>query len=80
MATSIAPHPKLQAWKTLEDHYLKIHGSHLRKCFADDANRGERLTAKAVGIYFDYSKHRVTDETFDLLLQLAEESGLRARI
>ena len=53
---------------------------HLRKLFADDPKRGERLTAEAVGLYLDYSKNRITDETLQLLLQLAEESGLRARI
>jgi len=53
---------------------------HLRKLFADDPDRGERMTAEAIGIYFDYSKHRITDETLRLLLQLAKESGLRYRI
>src|SRR5207244_955119 len=53
---------------------------HLRKLFADDLRRGERMTAEAVGIYLDYSKNRITDETLKLLLQLAEESSLRARI
>jgi len=53
---------------------------HLRKLFADDPDRGERMKAEAIGIYFDYSKHRITDETLKLLLQLAEESGLRYRI
>src|SRR2546426_4290683 len=53
---------------------------HLRTIFADDLARGERLTAQAVGLYLDYSKHRVTDETLRLLLSLAEEVGLRARI
>ena len=53
---------------------------HLRKLFADDPKRGERMTAEAVGIFLDYSKNRITDETLKLLLQLAEESGLRARI
>ena len=68
------------AWKALEAHYTKIRELHLRKLFADDATRGERMSLEAVGIYFDYSKHRITDETLKLLLQLAEESGLRARI
>ena len=70
----------LPAWQALEAHYSRIREQHLRKLFADDATRGERMTAEAVGIYFDYSKHRITDETLKLLLQLAEESGLRARI
>ena len=58
----------------------KVRELHLRKLFADDPKRGERLTAEAVGIYLDYSKNRITDETLRLLLQLAEESGLRSRI
>jgi glucose-6-phosphate isomerase len=68
------------AWKALEAHHQKVHDAHLRKLFADDPQRGERMTAEAVGIYLDYSKNRITDETLKLLLQLAEESGLRARI
>jgi len=71
---------KLAAWEALEAHYLKVRELHLRKLFADDPNRGERMTVEEVGIYFDYSKHRITDETLKLLLQLAAESGLRARI
>jgi glucose-6-phosphate isomerase len=74
------PLTKLAAWQALEAHYLKVRDLHLRKLFADDPNRGERMTVEEVGIYFDYSKHRVTDETLKLLLQLAAESGLRARI
>ena len=68
------------AWKDLETHYRKVRDLHLRKLFADDATRGERMTAEAVGIYLDYSKNRITDETLKLLLQLAEESGLQMRI
>jgi glucose-6-phosphate isomerase len=71
---------KLPAWQMLEAHCRKVRDLHLRKLFADDPGRGERMTAEAVGIYYDYSKHRVTDETMKLLLQLAEESGLRVRI
>ena len=71
---------KLAAWEALEAHYPKVREVHLRKLFADDPKRGESMTAEAVGIYFDYSKHRITDETLRLLLQLAEESNLRARI
>ncbi len=78
--TKITPLRKRAAWQALEAHYPKIKDLHLRKLFADDPKRGELMTAEAVGIYFDYSKHRVTDETLRLLLQLAEESGLRARI
>jgi glucose-6-phosphate isomerase len=71
---------KRPAWKALEDHYKSIHKTHLRNLFADDPKRGERLTVEALGIYLDYSKNRVTDETLKLLLQLANESGLQARI
>ena len=80
MGTSTPPLTKLAAWQALEAHYPKVRELHLRKLFADDAKRGERMTAEAVGIYFDYSKHCITNETLRLLLQLAEESGLRARI
>ncbi len=80
MTTNITPLTKLAAWQALEAHYQKVRELHLRKLFADDPRRGERMTAEAIGIYFDYSKHRITDETLKLLLQLAEESGLRARI
>src|SRR4029077_7918914 len=66
--------------KALTAHYEKVHGLHLRKLFADDGKRGERFTLDAAGIYFDYSKNRITDETLGLLLLLAEQSGLRARI
>src|SRR5262245_11520537 len=68
------------AWKALEAHHQQVEGLHLRKLFADDPRRGERMTAEAVGIFLDYSKNRITDETLKLLLQLAEESGLRSRI
>jgi glucose-6-phosphate isomerase len=80
MAAGIAPLTKRPAWKALGDHYQKIQNVHLRDLFAADPRRGERLTAEAVGVYLDYSKNRATDETLKLLLQLAEESGLRARI
>jgi glucose-6-phosphate isomerase len=68
------------AWKALVAHQQKIGDLHLRKLFADDPKRAERMTVEAVGLYFDYSKNRVTDETLKLLMQLAEESGLRGRI
>ena len=68
------------AWKALEVHYQKMRDVHLRQLFADEPGRGERLTAEAAGLFLDYSKNRVTDETLALLLQLAEESGLKARI
>jgi glucose-6-phosphate isomerase len=80
MTTRIAPLTERPAWKALETHYQKVRDLHLRTLFADDPKRGERMTAEAVGIYLDYSKHRITDETLTLLLQLAEESGLRFRI
>ena len=64
------------SWKALEQHYAEISGTHLRQLFADDPGRGERLTAEAAGLYLDYSKNRVTDETMRLLVQLAEESGV----
>lgn len=67
----------LQAWKALEAHYATLRHLHLRQLFADDPHRGERLSAEAAGIYLDYSKQRITDETIRLLVQLAEECGLR---
>ena len=80
MTNDRTPLTRLAAWQALEAHYPQVRELHLRKLFADDPKRGERMTAEAIGIYFDYSKHRITDETLRLLLQLAEESGLRARI
>src|SRR5215469_5787146 len=68
------------AWKALEAHHRKLRELHLRNLFAEDPKRGERMTAEAVGIFLDYSKNRVTDETLKLLVQLAEECGLRDRI
>src|SRR6266436_6260524 len=68
------------AWKALGAHHQKVQGLHLRKLFASDPQRGERMTAEAAGILLDYSKNRITDETLKLLIQLADESGLRARI
>ena len=67
-------------WKALESHYKKVRKLHLRKLFADDPTRGERLTASAVGIELDYSKNRITDQTLQLLLQLAKDAGLQERI
>jgi glucose-6-phosphate isomerase len=69
-----------QSWKALQAHQERIRDAHLRTLFADDAKRGERLTAEAAGIYLDYSKNRITDETLELLRGLAEEAGLRERI
>jgi glucose-6-phosphate isomerase len=68
------------AWVLLEKHYQRLKGVHLRQLFADDRRRGERLAFEAAGVYLDYSKNRITDETLQLLLQLAAESGLRDRI
>jgi glucose-6-phosphate isomerase len=73
------PLTERSAWKSLEVHLQKVRQLHLRELFAGDGERGKRLTAEAAGIYLDYSKNRITDETLKLLLQLAEESGLRAR-
>jgi glucose-6-phosphate isomerase len=75
-----APLTRRPAWKALEAHYQQLKDVHLRRLFADDPKRGERLALAAAGIYFDYSKNRVTDETLRLLLRLAEECGLRQRI
>jgi glucose-6-phosphate isomerase len=69
-----------KSWKALKAHQRKIRELHLRTLFMDDATRGERLTAEAVGIHLDYSKNRVTDESLQLLCRLAEESCLRQRI
>src|SRR5947208_4806809 len=68
------------AWRALQTHYQQIKDAHLRQLFADDPGRGERLVAEGAGLYLDYSKHRVTDETLHLLLQLAAECDLRGRI
>jgi len=68
------------AWGLLAAHYQKMKGLHLKQLFAEDAKRAERFTVDAVGIFFDYSKNRITDETMKLLLQLAQESGLRGQI
>ena len=67
------------AWKALEQHHAAVRDLHLRDLFADDPTRGERLTAEGAGLYLDYSKNRVTDETLRLLVELAEESGLPER-
>ena len=74
---SLTEHP---AWRGLEAHYDRVRNLHLRKLFADDPRRGEQMTAQAAGIYLDYSKNRITAETLRLLLDLAEASGLGARI
>jgi glucose-6-phosphate isomerase len=74
------PSVKRKAWKELGAHYKKIRDVHMKTLFADDPGRGERFTLESVGLYFDYSKNRITDETLKLLLQLAEEANLRKRI
>ena len=85
MATAIEPasaRPLTErpAWKELQIHSKRIRKQHLRKLFSADPERGTRMAAEAAGIYLDYSKNRITDQTIKLLLQLAEESGLRTRI
>src|SRR5271163_3478470 len=81
-AEPMSPRPANErpAWKALEDHHKKVRESHLRDLFADDPKRGDRMTAEAVGLFLDYSKNRITDETLKLLIELAEESGLQSRI
>ena len=80
-APAVPPLPQREAGKALAAHYEGvIRDTHLRDLFAGDPQRGERLTLEACGIYLDYSKNRITDETVRLLLQLADESGLRERI
>src|SRR5262245_37442649 len=80
MTTAVRPLTERSAWKALTSHYGNVRELHMRKLFADDPQRGQRLTAEGAGIYLDFSKNRVTDETLRLLMQLAKESGLRARI
>jgi glucose-6-phosphate isomerase len=79
MTDTILPLPSRPAWQALHAHAARLREAHLRDLFAADPTRGERLTAEAAGLFLDYSKHRVTDETLALLLQLADESGLAAR-
>jgi glucose-6-phosphate isomerase len=80
MKATIKPLTQRPAWKALAAHHKKIRNLHLRKLFADDPKRGERLTVEALGLYLDYSKNRITDQTLKLLLQLAGESGLRGKM
>ena len=77
---SVPPLRERPAWKALEEHYREIQGKHLRELFAADDTRGERLVAEGVGLFLDYSKNRITDETIPLLVALAEQSGLTERI
>src|ERR1700693_4726904 len=67
------------AWQALTAHHAQIKDAHLRKLFADDPGRAERLSAEGAGLFLDYSKNRITDETLRLLLQLAEERGVAKR-
>ncbi len=81
MTTQMARLTERAAWKRLAAHHQEVGAAlHLRELFADDPVRGERMTIEAVGLYLDYSKNRITDETLELLLDLAQQSGLRARI
>ena len=79
-STSVPPLRRRPAWALLEKHYQKLKTVHLRQLFADGRERGDSLAIEAAGLYLDYSKNRITDETLRLLLQLARESGLRERI
>src|SRR5689334_9912767 len=74
------PARKGSAWNQLATHWKRVSKAHLRQLFADDPGRGERLALEAAGLYFDYSKNRITDETMDLLLQLTKETDLAGRI
>ena len=74
------PAGKRQSWKALESHYKEVSKVHLRDLFKEDPKRGERMTVEAVGLYLDYSKNRITDETLELLVRLAAEAGLQSRI
>lgn len=80
LASRQPPLTKRHTWKALQVHYQKVHTLHLRQLFADDPQRGERLTAEACDLYLDYSKNRITDETIPLLIQLAEACQLREHI
>ena len=80
MSAPATPLTQTAAWHALTLHHAGLAPRHLRELFAHDPDRGSRLTAEAAGLYLDYSKHRVTDETLGLLLDLAAESGLRERI
>ena len=76
---AVTPAPERKAWQELKRHHAELAGQHLRELFAADPGRGERLTAQAAGLYLDYSKNRVTDETMRLLVELAAESGVPER-
>src|SRR5882762_3808908 len=80
MKPDIKPVPERAAWKSLAEHSQEIKKLHLRELFAKDATRGERFAAEACGLFLDYSKNRITGQTLELLLELAQESGLRMRM
>src|SRR5271170_5634173 len=80
MTTNLAPLSERPAWKALKAYHQQIQQKELKQLFADDPSRGERFTVEAGGIFLDYSKNNITEETLKLLIQLAEESGMRARI
>jgi glucose-6-phosphate isomerase len=80
MSTRPVPLPARPAWRELLDHHAEIGERHLRDLFAEDPARSDRFAVEGAGLFLDYSKHRITDRTMDLLLQLAVESGLRERI
>ena len=79
-SSGVSPLRKRPAWAALGSHHQAVRGAHLRELFAEDPARGERMTAESAGLYLDYSKNRVTDETLGLLVELAEQSGLAERI
>jgi glucose-6-phosphate isomerase len=80
MKSNLKPLTQRAAWKALATHHKQIQKLHLRKLFADDAKRGPKFSVEAAGLFLDYSKNRITDKTLKLLLQLADESGVRAKI
>ena len=80
MSSNLTPLVQRPSWQKLEEHYQNIQDQHMRTLFAEDPHRGERFALEAVGIYLDYSKNRVTDETLRLLLELAASAGLREHI
>src|ERR1700688_1898388 len=80
MTKKLIPLSERPAWNALQAHHQQIQGRHLKQLFADDPARGERFTVETGGIFLDYSKNRITDETLKLLIKLAEESHLRERI
>src|SRR5580700_8282472 len=80
MTAPTLPLKRRAAWKKLQAHFKAVGTHHLRELFAEDPDRGEQLTLEAAGVYLDYSKNRITRATLQLLVELAEESGLRERI